>query len=130
MTLFAESCLKQYSYTILFKWDDVLWTGQRRESLGHLYELCDNSSNNCSTYAESTVSSYDTIIRCVRFEYVRPDTPSRMYASTLIPPPPVRNVRIHNDALPRSLIMYFMDEPIERYYILYDHVLGIEYSSW
>ena len=29
--------------------------GKRRESLGELYELCDNSTHNCSTYAEFTV---------------------------------------------------------------------------
>ena len=28
---------------------------KRRESLGELYELCDNSNGNCSSYAESTV---------------------------------------------------------------------------
>ena len=29
--------------------------GKRREILGELYELCDNSSYNCSSVAESTV---------------------------------------------------------------------------
>ena len=29
--------------------------GNRRENLGELYELCDNSSYNCSSYAEFTV---------------------------------------------------------------------------
>ena len=38
-----------------FEWDDVFWMGKRRKSLGGLYELCDNSSCNCSSYAEFTV---------------------------------------------------------------------------
>ena len=40
----------------MFELDDVLWMGKRGESLGELYELCDNSSDNCSNYAEFTVS--------------------------------------------------------------------------
>ena len=38
-----------------FVLDDVFWMEERRESLGELYALCDNSSYNCSSYAESTV---------------------------------------------------------------------------
>ena len=40
------------SYTMFF------WMGKRRESLGELDELCDNSSYNCSIYAEFTVCFY------------------------------------------------------------------------
>ena len=38
-----------------FELDNVS-NGKRRESLGELYELCDNSCHNCSSYAEFTVS--------------------------------------------------------------------------
>ena len=42
-----------------FESDDVFRMGKRSDSLGELYELCDNPSYNCSSYAESTVySSY------------------------------------------------------------------------
>ena len=38
-----------------FELDDVFLMGKRRESLEELYELCDNSSYSCSSYAEFTV---------------------------------------------------------------------------
>ena len=43
--------------------------GERKESLGELYDICDNSSYNCSNYAESTVfvnfRSYAVVLRTV-----------------------------------------------------------------
>ena len=52
-----------------FEIDDVFQMGKRKESLGELYELCDDSSYNCSGYAEFNVRfnvwhEFGAAIRC------------------------------------------------------------------
>ena len=49
---------------------DVFWMRKRRERLGELYELCDNSSYNYSSYAESTEHTSFCYFHWICFSYI------------------------------------------------------------
>ena len=60
VVLYSKFCI---TLTVEFRVKPCFWIGKRRESLEKLYELCDNSSYNCLSYAESTIDRQADIFR-------------------------------------------------------------------
>ena len=101
--------------------------GKRRESLGEWYESCDNSSYNCSSYADFTeVLNYVSqwfphmaghcVFRISVFKKFDTIAPDFLTEGADVPPPPAIARPSSNPSLTSSMIDYDKVQPLYSLY--------------